>query len=87
MKPLSIVLATTFLLALGCTHSHVDAQWGEAYEATMSRQVEDPQAPHTVDAPTGLDARTAEEVSDRYYRGQRTQETRRAPTVVIGEGR
>jgi len=78
-------LAAGLVLLGGCTHSRVDAEWGEAYRATGRSQIADPSAPRTLAAPEGTDAVTAELVAERYYTGQRTQETRRAPAVVIGE--
>lgn len=62
-----------------CSHSRVDASWGESSGHTLRAQV-DSQLP----GPRGLDAPTAERVTARYYRGQEGQQTRQAQTIVIG---
>jgi len=86
IRTLRIILAGgAGLLLSGCLHSAVDQRWGEAYHAALTRQQANPAAPTSQDGPEGVDAVTAELVSDRYYRGQESQETRRVEAVVIGE--
>lgn len=85
MKSRSIALALGLaFLASGCAlHSAVDEQWGRSYSANRAAQVADPNAPTTDAAVEGLDARSGEAVADRYYTGQRNQQTRQAPTISI----
>jgi hypothetical protein len=75
------------LLASGCAHrSPVNEQWGRSIDATRAAQVADPNAPSSDAAADGMDPRSAEAVADRYYKGQRTQQTRQAPTISISGG-
>jgi hypothetical protein len=89
---LAILIAAS-LCATACTHpvfglySAVEGTWGDAYESQVEAQIAHPDGPASVDAPEGIDASTAERVAKRYYKGQETQQTRRTPSVVIGEMR
>jgi type IV pilus biogenesis protein CpaD/CtpE len=85
MKSRSIALALGLaFLASGCAlKSPVDEQWGRSYSATRAAQVADPNAPSSDAAVEGIDAKTGEAVADRYYKGQRQQQTRQAPTISI----
>ena len=89
-----LVLAILIAACLGttaCTHwifangSAVDENWGITYEQNTQSQIAHPEGPASVEGPEGIDASTAERVAKRYYKGQETQQTRRARTVVIGE--
>ena len=73
-----------WLLAGGCA-SPVDEHWGESISATQAAQVNDPAAPADHEPRVDLDANSAEAVAERYYRGQRQQSTRVAPSIVITE--
>jgi type IV pilus biogenesis protein CpaD/CtpE len=94
-KPLlAILIAIAACLgATACTHwifgneSVVDENWGDAVEHNVQAQVADPESPASLEGPEGIDASTAERVAERYYRGQETQQTRRARAVVIGGAR
>jgi hypothetical protein len=92
-KPLLAILIAACLGATACTHwifgndSAVDESWGVAYERQLESQIAHPESPASLDGPEGIDASTAERVAKRYYKGQETQQTRRAPTVTIGEMR
>lgn len=78
------LLVAAALLASGCAlRSGVAEHWGEAYRETRAAQLANPEAPVTDEAPEGLDAITAELVAERYYKGQRVQRTREAPSVLI----
>lgn len=87
MKTRSFALALGLglsLLASGCAHrSPVNEQWSRSYEATRAAQVADPNAPSSDAAIVDLDPKSGEAVADRYYKGQRTQQTRQAPTISI----
>jgi hypothetical protein len=75
------------LLASGCAHrSAVNEQWGRSTGATRAAQVADPNAPSSDAAVEGMDPRSGEAVADRYYKGQRNQATRQAPTITISGG-
>jgi len=92
-KTILAILTAACLGTTACTHwifgndSAVDESWGITYERNVQSQIAHPESPASVDGPEGIDASTAERVAKRYYKGQETQQTRRAPTVVIGEMR
>ena len=88
MKTRSLALALCLsLLGVACAHrSPVNEQWSRSTAATSAAQVADPNAPTSDAALLNLDAKSGEAVADRYYRGQRTQSTRQAPSVVISGG-
>jgi hypothetical protein len=72
------------LLGSGCAHrSPVNEQWSRSYEATRAAQVADPNAPSSDAAVEGMDPKSGEAVADRYYKGQRNQQTRQAPAITI----
>ena len=83
-------IAALFGLA-ACTHhtgpyhaaSPVDGAWGDAHRSAQRNQLDNPDAPVTTVGPQGMDASTGERVADRYYKGQESQQTRRAQAVVI----
>jgi hypothetical protein len=90
------VLAILIAVCLGgtaCTHwlfgneSAIDESWGIALEENLQSQMAHPEGPASEDGPEGIDAATAERVAKRYFKGQETQQTRRARAVVIGEVR
>jgi type IV pilus biogenesis protein CpaD/CtpE len=89
-KPLLAILIAACLGATACTHwifgndSAVDENWGIAHDQSIQSQIAHPESPASPDGPEGIDASTAERVAKRYYKGQETQQTRRARTVVIG---
>jgi hypothetical protein len=83
-RMLSFWIAAVALLAGGCLHSRVEAEWGDAHEETTAAQVADPDGAGSLEGPAGLGAVTAEGVADRYYRDQATQPTRR-PAMVLQE--
>jgi hypothetical protein len=61
----------------------VTEQWGRSYDATQAAQVADPNAPSSDAALEGMDPKSGEAVAERYYKGQRSQQTRQAPTITI----
>ena len=88
MKTRSFALALGLLLiASGCAHrSAVNEQWSRSYEATRAAQVADPNAPSSDAAIEDMDPKSGEAVADRYYTGQRQQQTRQAPSITISGG-
>lgn len=97
MTPRSLLISVASVAGLalaGCAISHpyaensrVNDAWGRAHAAQVGEQTADPTAPHSQDGPEGLDASTGERVAKRYYRGQDSQQTRKARAVFIGESR
>ena len=65
--------------------SHLDDGWGSGVEMTNAAQLANPEAPVTDEGPEGLDASTGERVAERYYKGQDTQQTRKARSIVIAD--
>jgi len=65
--------------------SHINDGWGAAHEMTAADQMANPEAPVTDAGPEGLDASTGERVAERYYKGQDTQQTRKARSIVISD--
>jgi hypothetical protein len=82
----TILLVSLTLLLSGCLHSPVDESWGEALSATGDAQVANPVAPDTLEGAKGIDPVSAEAVAQRYYEGQRRQQSREAPSIVITDG-
>ena len=79
MRIYTLALVAVIGFATGCAHSAVDDAWGYAYEELRTAQL----GTDKESGPRGLDALTAEQVADRYYKGQREQTTRTAPSVLI----
>jgi hypothetical protein len=88
MRTRSFALAVGMLLiGSACAHrSPVNEQWGRSYDATRAAQVADPNAPSNDAAVVDMDPRSGEAVADRYYKGQRQQQTRQAPAITISGG-
>ena len=92
-NPVLAILIAVSLGATACTHwlfgneSVVDESWGIALEENLQSQTAHPEGPASETGPEGIDASTAERVAERYYKGQESQKTRRARTVVIGGAR
>jgi len=88
-NPVFAILIAVCLGGTACTHwlfgneSAVDESWGIALEENLQSQMAHPEGPASEAGPEGIDASTAERVAERYYKGQETQQTRRARTVVI----
>lgn len=83
MKTTTLALALGLSLLVGACASPVDQHWGESTAATQAAQLADPNAPASDEPLLDLDAKSAEAVADRYYKGQRQQSTRQAPSIVI----
>jgi hypothetical protein len=87
MKTRTLVLALGLsLLASACAlRSPVDEQWSHSTAANHDAQVADPNASANDDPVVGMDAKSGEAVADRYYTGQRNQDTRQAPSITVTE--
>lgn len=86
MKTATLALALGLSLLAGGCASAVDEHWGESTAAMQAAQQADPNAPVNDEPLVDLDAKSAEAVADRYYKGQRQQQTRQAPAIVITGG-
>jgi type IV pilus biogenesis protein CpaD/CtpE len=78
-------IAAALLLAglLGCEHSLVAQNMGNAYRENMNAQIADPEAGRANEpGPVGLDGGTGEDVMDRYHRAQGGSRTPELPVVV-----
>jgi hypothetical protein len=87
MKPRRVALLLLLSVSAGACalHSPVEERWGQALRANHDAQIADPAAPASAEPVLGMDAKSGEAVADRYYKGQRTQQTRQAPSIVITE--
>jgi len=80
-------IAAALLVAglLGCEHSLVAQNMGNAYRENMNAQIADPEAGRANEpGPAGLDGGTAEDVMGRYHRAQEGNRTPELPVVVTG---
>ena len=68
---------------VGCEHSLVAQNMGNAYRENVNAQIADPEAGRTNEpGPAGIDGGTAEDVMNRYHRGQGGARTPQMPVVV-----
>jgi hypothetical protein len=68
---------------VGCEHSLVARNMGNAYREDMNAQIADPEAGRTNEpGPVGVDGRTGEDVMSRYHRGQGGERTPEIPMVM-----
>lgn len=81
-KLLLTMVASITLLA-GCYSSGVERNWGRAQRISQTAQIKHPEAPATLDEPTGLDAETGE-LAMAAHRKRTTQKTERdiPPSLV-----
>ena len=85
MKTTILALALGAALLASACASPVDEHWGLATAATQADQLADPNAPANHEPLVDLDAISSEAVAYRYSEGQRQQDTRQAPSIVITE--
>ena len=70
---------------VGCEHSLVARNMGNAYREDMNAQIADPEAGRANEpGPAGLDGATGEDVMQRYHREQGGARTPQMPVVVGG---
>jgi hypothetical protein len=82
-RTLALAVSLSLLTGACALRSPVDEQWGRSVAENHDAQVADPNAPANDDPVLGMDAKSGEAVADRYYKGQRNQSTRRAPSITI----
>jgi hypothetical protein len=83
---LALALGVSLFGAACAGRSPVGEQWGYTTAITYAAQAADPNAPTDDEPAVGMDPKSGEAVAERYYRGQRTQQTRQAPAIVITGG-
>ena len=72
---------------VGCEHSLVAQNMGNAYREDMNAQIADPEAGRANEpGPAGIDGGTAEDVMNRYHRSQGGARTPQLPAVVTTGG-
>lgn len=84
-RTLALVLGLSLLTGACALRSPVNEQWGRAVAANHDAQVADPNAPASDEPVLGMDPVSGEAVANRYYKGQRNQSTRQAPSITISE--
>ena len=68
---------------VGCEHSLVARNMGNAYRENVNAQIADPEAGRANEpGPEGLDGRTGEDVMSRYHRAQGGTRSPELPVVV-----
>ena len=83
ISALCIALAMLALPLVGCEHSLVGQNMGNAHRENTNAQIADPEAGRANEpGPQGLDGATGEDVMGRYHRGQGGARTPQLPTVV-----
>ena len=64
-----IAFSITLLLFAGCTHSTLEQNWGNSYEAAKVNQIANPEASENLDPVVGLDGQLAEQNMESYRQG------------------
>jgi type IV pilus biogenesis protein CpaD/CtpE len=83
ISALCIAAAMLALPLVGCEHSLVGQNMGNAHRENMNAQIADPEAGRANEpAPQGLDGITAEDVMDRYHQAQGGTRTPSMPAIV-----
>jgi hypothetical protein len=83
ISALCIALAMLALPLVGCEHSLVGQNMGNAHRENTNAQIANPEAGRANEpGPQGLDGATGEDVMNRYHRGQGGARTPQLPTVV-----
>ncbi len=84
-RTLAVALGLSLLTGACAGRSPVNEQWGRSARVNHDVQLADPNAPANGDPVLGMDPKSGEAVADRYYKGQRNQQTRQAPAITISE--
>jgi hypothetical protein len=85
ISALCIAAALLALQLVGCEHSLVAQNMGNAHRENMNAQIADPEAGRANEpGPQGLDGITGEDVMERYHQGQGGSRTPSMPTIVTG---
>jgi type IV pilus biogenesis protein CpaD/CtpE len=83
ISALWIAAALLALPLVGCEHSLVGQNMGNAHRENMNAQIADPEAGRANEpGPEGMDGMTAEDVMDRYHRAQGGARTPSMPAIV-----
>ena len=83
---LLIAMVASVALLAGCYSSGVDRNWGRAQRINFTAQTLYPEAPATLDEPTGLDPETGE-LAMSGHRKRTVQKTEKAtPASLINIG-
>lgn len=80
------VAAAAVLGAAGCTHSNVDAHWGQAYREIFARQVDDPEGAARnagEPGPMGYDGTTAQNAMTNRRKAEAGTGGSRMPLPMI----
>ena len=89
-RQISAVCIAAAMLALplvGCEHSLVAQNMGNAHRENMNAQIADPEAGRANEpGPEGIDGLTGEDVMDRYHRSQGGARTPSLPAIVTTGG-
>ena len=87
ISALCIALAMFALPLVGCEHSLVGQNMGNAHRENTNAQIADPEAGRANEpGPQGLDGATGEDVMGRYHRAQGGARTPSMPTIVTTGG-
>jgi len=85
-RQISALCIAASLLALslvGCEHSLVGQNMGNAHRENMNAQIADPEAGRANEpGPQGMDGITGEDVMERYHRAQGGPQTPSMPAIV-----
>ena len=84
--PLLICLAAALSLLTGCYTSGVEQNWGRAQRINFAAQVKHPEAPQTLDRPTGLDPTSAEQAINGHRERTADKTDKQVLPTLIGIG-
>ncbi len=85
ISALCIAAAMLALPLVGCEHSLVAQNMGNAHRENMNAQIANPEAGRANEpGPDGIDGITGEDVMNRYHRGQGGARTPSLPAIVTG---
>ena len=87
ISALCIAAAMLALPLVGCEHSLVGQNMGNAHRENMNAQIADPEAGRANEpGPQGLDGMTGEDVMGRYHGTQEAERTPSLPAIVTTGG-
>jgi hypothetical protein len=70
-----IAFSITLLLFVGCTHSPLEENWGNSYEAAKVNQIAHPEASENLDPVVGIDGQLAEQNMEDYRQGSKGEQS------------
>ena len=83
---LFIAMVASITVLAGCYSSGVDRNWGRAQRISHTAQTKYPEAPATLDAPTGLDAVTGEGVTAAHRKRAKQKTDKEQPPSLVSIG-